>query len=136
MKIPKVKIVKKKLDGRNLGLTHFKQGGNILKDRAKPHKVEIDVKAHKGDKLELASTIKHELMHVKHPKMTEKQVYKATSKGTINPVEQKQLLSLLKNRQEYKPGSLISKMNENKRSNIKSNNNNLSKQEIAIRGLV
>lgn len=92
--------------------------------------IEINVKAHRGDKRELASTIKHELMHVKHPKMTEKEIYKRTAKTKIDPREQAQLLSKLrdkkinyragaakrtlkyKTRGSFEPGSLISKANE------------------------
>jgi len=42
----------------------------------KPTVIKINVKKHKGDRAELADTIKHELMHAKHPKMHEKTVYK------------------------------------------------------------
>lgn len=62
----------------------------------KTNRIAINVKArpHK-DKRELASTIKHEIMHVKHPKMTEKEVYKRTRKTKISPAEQSELLKKL-----------------------------------------
>ncbi len=123
MKIPKVKIVKKKLNGQALGFTHFKKFDGKLKGRANPYRVEIDVKAHKGDMAELASTVKHELLHVKHPTMTEKQVYKKSAKTKIPIKEQKQMLALLDNKKQYKVGGLIEKMNK-------------SKKIISIKGLV
>lgn len=115
-------------------------------------KIEINVKRHKGDRAELASTIKHELHHVKYPKATEKETYKATRKTNISPAEQDRLIAKLRmgkinqkagaikrkfkmGNGDTKPGDLISKMNEQK-SNIKRNSNNLSKQQVAIRGLV
>lgn len=72
-------------------------------------KVEINVKAHKGDKKELASTIKHELLHKKYPKMTEKEVYKRSRKTKIAPSEQELLLRRLKG--SFEPGSMIAEMN-------------------------
>lgn len=38
--------------------------------------VKINVKKHKGNRQELANTLKHELYHVKHPKAFEKTTYK------------------------------------------------------------
>ncbi len=70
-------------------------------------KIEINVKAHKGDKAELASTIKHEILHVKHPKMTEKEVYKRSAKTKIPPQEQTRLLRKLGVAPDFKPGELI-----------------------------
>lgn len=99
----------------------------------KTNVIEINVKKHKGDRAELASTIKHELMHVEHPKMTEKQVYKKTAKTKIAPMEQDKLIAKLRNKKlNYKmgglkrkfkmdksesvsPGSFISRMNDEKR---------------------
>lgn len=137
--------VNNKLKGA-LGSSDFKKG-NIPTG-----KIEINVKRHKGDKAELASTIKHEMYHVKHPKATEKETYKATAKTKISPAEQSKLLAKLRTKSlnqkmgaikrkfklsgETKPGDLISRMNESKSSNIRSNNNNLSKRDVAIRGLV
>lgn len=118
------------------------------------NRIEINVRKHKGDKAELASTIKHEIMHVKHPKMTEKEVYKRTAKTKIPEGEQKQLLSKLRNkklnyktgvlRRKFKmkssepvsPGTFISKMNEDKQPRI-TNINNLPKVEkISVMGLI
>ena len=123
----KVPIVKKKLKGA-LGKTDFDS-------KNRPTKITIDVKKHKGDKAELASTIKHELMHVKYPKMTEKEVYKKTAKTKIPQSEQSKLLAKLKIKSNFKPGEAISKMNEMKRSNT-SNKKTLSEKQVAIRGLV
>ncbi len=77
----------------------------------KTNKIEINLKQHmkkgKLDKAELASTIKHELLHVKHPKMAEKEVYKKSAKTKIPPMEQHKLLSKLRNRtRNYKVGAL------------------------------
>lgn len=62
----------------------------------KTNLIEINKKAHHGDKKELASTIAHEIMHVKHPNATEKQVYKKTAKTKLNPDEQRRMLEKLK----------------------------------------
>lgn len=142
----KVPIVKKKLKGA-LGITHFDKKNKAIK-------IEINTKhkQHK-DKAELASTIKHELYHAKYPKATEKETYKATRKSKISQAEQNTLIAKLRTktlnykggaikrkfkmgRNEAKPGDMISKMNESKQSNIKSKSNNLSKQKLAIYGLV
>ncbi len=105
----------------------------------KTNKIQINVKKHKKngklDKAELASTIKHELMHVKHPKMTEKEVYKRTAKTKIPLKEQSKLIAKLKHApkmsnqkmgaikrkldikrgEEVKTGDMIARMNEKKR---------------------
>lgn len=93
-------VVNNKMKG-GLGASEFKKGN-------KPTgKIEINVKKHKGDKAELASTIKHELMHVKHPNMTEKEVYKRTAKTKIAPEEQSKLIAKLKTKRlNYKTGAL------------------------------
>lgn len=140
-------IVKNKMRGA-LGMSFFDKNNNPS------GKIHINVKKHKGDKAELASTIKHELMHVKHPNATEKEVYKATAKTKIPPAEQNKLIAKLRmkninqkqgavkrkfkmGKEPTKPGDLISKMNESKKSNIKSNNSSTPKvQRIAIMGLV
>lgn len=60
--------------------------------------VLINVRKHKGDKKELADTIKHELMHAKHPKMHEKTVYKRTAKEMKHstPAQQDKLIAQLR----------------------------------------
>lgn len=115
--------------------------------------VEINVKKHKGDKAELASTIKHEMLHVKNPKMTEKDVYAKSRKTHISPEEQSKLISKLRMKSlnykggaikrrfkmgngSTKPGDMISRMNESKTSNIKKNNSQISKTKLSIMGLV
>jgi len=75
------------------------------------NRIEINVKKHKGDKAELASTVKHEMMHVTHPKMTEKQVYKRTAKTKIPFAEQQKLLAKLRNKKlNYKMGATKRKL--------------------------
>lgn len=143
----KIKLkVNNKLKGA-LGSSDFKKG-NIPTG-----KIEINIKRHKGDKAELASTIKHEMYHVKHPKATEKETYKATAKTKISPAEQTALLAKLRMKSlnyksgaikrkfkmgntSTKAGDMITRMNEQKSSNIKRKSNNLSKRSVAIRGLV
>ncbi len=79
------------------------------------NEVEINLKAHKRkgkiDKAELASTIKHELLHVKHPKMTEKQVYKKAAKTKISPAEQDRLVAKMRHKKlNYKVGAIKRKL--------------------------
>ena len=94
----------------------------------KTNVVEINKKKHKGDKAELADTIKHELLHVKHPKMREKTVYKKT--GHISHLEQSKLVAKLRMKKinyrlgatkrklgvkhKVEPGELITKYNSQK----------------------
>lgn len=141
----KIPIIKKKLKGA-LGMTHFDK-------KNKPTKIEIHVKhkQHK-DKAELASTIKHEIYHAKHPKATEKETYKATRKTKISPSEQAQLIAKLRTKSlnykggavkrkfkmgksELKPGDMITKMNTLKKS-INKDKKSISKTKLSIMGLV
>lgn len=84
----KIPITKTKIKGA-LGMTYF------TKDK-KPSKIQINVKKHKGDKAELASTIKHELLHAKYPNMTEATVYKRSRKTKMSTGEKKKMLAVLK----------------------------------------
>jgi hypothetical protein len=59
--------------------------------------IKINIKKHKGNKSELADTIRHELIHLHHPKMHEKTVYKKT-KGEMRSAEINKFLKLLKNK--------------------------------------
>ncbi len=119
----------------------------------KTNEVEINVKKHKGDKKQLADTIKHELYHVKHPKAKEKAVYKNTGKlENMSKAEQDSLIAKLRMKKinykggavkrklklkgEAKPGDMITEMNEQKRSAITNNNQSISKERLAIMGLV
>lgn len=102
--------------------------------------IEINHKAHKGDRAEEASSLAHELMHVRKPRATEKQVYKKTAKTKIPPQEQSKLLAKLKGatiektmnalKKKYKvegsaPGAIYQKANE------------LSEEKrVAIQGLI
>jgi hypothetical protein len=56
---------------------------------------------HKDPK-ELASTIKHEKLHVDHPKMTEKQAYKRSRKTKIGQNEANKLLRELHEKSKNK----------------------------------
>lgn len=96
------------------------------------NEIKIDIKAHKKkgklDIPELASTIKHEIMHVEKPHATEKEVYKATAKTKIPFAEQQRLISKIRHKQinykfgaikrklkmkgKAKPGDLITRFNE------------------------
>ncbi len=102
LKLP-ARVAKKKI---KLKVDNKMRGALGMMD-PKTNKVRINVKAHKGDKRELASTIKHEMMHVTHPKMTERQVYKKTAKTKIKPQEQSALLTKLHRKSvNYKVGGL------------------------------
>lgn len=114
--------------------------------------IQINKKKHKGNKRELADTIKHELYHVKHPNATEKTTYKATGKlKNMSYAEEQKYLAKLRNKSinykvgsmkrkfkmngKTKPGDFISEMNKRKIIK-KSDNQSVSKQRIAIMGLV
>jgi len=106
----------------------------------KTNHIEINVKKHKGDKRELASTIKHELMHVNHPKMTERQVYKRTAKTKISPQEQNKLIAKLRHKKlNYKIGAIKRKFKLG-RNKVETGGlikqSNLSRQKLAIIGMV
>lgn len=110
------------------------------------NKIEINLKEHKKngkiDKAELASTIKHEMLHVKHPKMTEKEVYKKSLKSKISKPEETKLIKKLnmKKSTNYKVGSLKRKFKINKSDKIEPgtfiNKANESKKNLAIKGLI
>ena len=107
-------------------------------------KIAINVKNHKGDRAELASTVKHELLHAKHPKMTEKQVYKRTAKTKLTPQEQTKMLAKLRMKKlNYKIGSIKRKLKVNRHEKVvpgdlikKYKANSPSRQRIAIDGMV
>lgn len=110
--------------------------------KTKQIRINASAKPHK-DKRELASTIKHEMLHAKHPKMTEKQVYKNSKKTSITPQEQSELLKKLhrhklnsrigglkrkfkmKREESVEPGTFINK--------LKALN---EKQRVALMGMV
>ncbi len=110
------------------------------------NKIEVNLRAHKKngkiDRAELAGTIKHELLHVKHPKMTEKQVYKASAKTKIPPMEQHKLIAKLRKKKiHYTQGALKRKLKFKKDEKVEPGAfirkaNELSKKQVAIRGLV
>lgn len=111
----------------------------------KTNVVEVNLKKHKGDKIELANTIHHELLHVKHPDMSERDVKNKADRETdmMSPAEKQMLVAKVRNkkmhykqgamkrkfkmgRSETKPGDFISKMNQSK----------LTRKDVAIRGLI
>lgn len=72
--------------------------------------IRINVKKHKGNKSELADTIKHEMYHAKHPKATEKTTYKAMPKK-ISEAEQNRLIAKLRTKKSnYKVGAIKRKL--------------------------
>ncbi len=140
-------VVNNKLKG-DFGATSYKGKGFNH-----PTKIEVNLKAHGKDRAELASTIKHELMHVKHPKMTEKQVYKMTAKTKIPEQEQSKLIAKLRHKGlnykmgaakrkfklgkvEMKPGELITNYNSQKVARTKGGLPNRPTERTAIMGAV
>lgn len=132
-----MQIVKRKLKG-SYGETDFI--GN------KAVRISVDVKKHKGNKKELADTIKHELLHAKHPKMLEKTI-RTKMKKEMSAQEQAEMIKKLRTKKlnykvgtlkrKYKtdsnePGALITKYNESKSPKAQT----LSRKDVAIRGLV
>lgn len=109
----------------------------------KTNKVEINIKAHKKygklDRAELASTVKHELMHVTRPKMTEKEVYKKTAKTKITEGEQNKLIAKLRKKtNHYKVGAYKRKFKLGRRDLQPGelfNSNRSQKARIAIMGM-
>lgn len=59
------------------------------------HQIKVNIKGHKGDTAELASTVKHELLHRNYPDMLEKSVYKNSRKTKMPLAEQVGYLSKL-----------------------------------------
>lgn len=125
----KVPIIKKRIKGA-LGMTYFNS-------KNKATRIEIDIKKHKGDKKELAATVKHELMHAANPNMLEKTVTTRSVKSKLQPGEEAKMLAKLGMKPDFKPGDMITKMNEQKKEpKFITTNQPLSEKQIAIRGLV
>ena len=132
----KVKIIiNNRLKG-SLGASEFVGKGRPT-DMKATGRIHINIKAHKGDKANLASTIKHELMHVKHPKMTEKEVYKRTAKTKISEKEQSKLLQHLRNKKlNYKTGALKRKFKMNKNEKVEPGTFINKARGLAVKGLI
>lgn len=128
-----MKKIKFKIDNR-MKAYGTEQGGLIT----------INKKKHKGDKAELANTILHEKLHVKHPQAKEKTIQKKAKVATENMsyAEKAKLIAKIRMKNihrkegvlkkkfkmapgQVEPGAYISKVNEAN-----------SKKEVAIRGLV
>lgn len=78
--------------------------------KGKPTIIRINVKKHKGDKAELADTVRHELLHAKHPNMKEKTVRKKTE-SAISPEEQRKLLAKIHMKKlNYRTGAVKRKL--------------------------
>ena len=93
--------------------------GETTIQKGKPTRISINVKKHKGDKRQLADTIKHELMHAKHPKMHEKTVYKKME-PEMSKAEQDKMLAKLRNKKmNYKQGAVKRKLKIKKGEKVK-----------------
>lgn len=84
--------------------------GEATIEKGKPAVVKINVRKHKGNREELADTIKHELMHVKHPKMHEKTVRKAMPEKMSKSEEDKLISKLRMKKLNYKSGAAKRKL--------------------------
>jgi len=118
--------------------------------------IEINKKKHKGDKAQLADTIKHEKYHAAHPKASEKTTYKKTdvhskseemnllAKLKNAPLETKKKLNYKKGslkrkfgmKGSTKPGDFIAKANAMKQKRVINNNQSASRVRVARMGLV
>jgi len=84
--------------------------GETIIRKGKPPIIKINVAKHKGDRAELADTIKHEMYHAKHPNATEKETYKAMPKQ-IGPAEQAKLIAKIRMKKiHYKKGAVKRKL--------------------------
>lgn len=138
--------------------------GNVNIDRegkssdGKPIKIQINMRAHKKkgklDKAELASTVKHELLHIEEPKLTEKEVASRTAKTKIPPAEQAELLKKLHRttlagregalRKKYKmkpgekvePGAIFNKAKEVSQKTAQNEDKMPLKKRVAFMGLI
>ncbi len=111
----------------------------------KTNVVEVNLKKHKGDKTELANTIHHELLHDKHPDMSERDVKNKADRETnqMSQVEKERLVAKVRNKKmHYKQGAMKRKFkmgrSDTKPGDFirKANEAGLSKRNLAIRGLV
>lgn len=144
-KKPKMKVVV------NNKIKAYGQVDVSKKKRKKLTIIEVNKKKHKGNKAELADTIKHEMEHVKHPNASEKTIH-ASTPAHMSQAEQDRLVAKLRMKKlNYKsgaakrrfkmgpkqtnPGDLISKMNESKRPKNKPSKS-ISKTRLAIMGLM
>ena len=114
-------------------------------------KIKINVRKHRGDKMELADTVYHEKYHAKHPKATEKTTYKVTRKAMkVMPLSEKEKLAnkvkglhykqgafkrkFKMGRVHLKTGELIERMNQSRFSEKQTKKPSV--RRIAIDGLV
>ena len=116
--------------------------------------ITINKKKHRGDKAEEADTLYHELLHAKHPKMTEKETYKKTRKAMkeMSYAEKEKLAAKVRNKKIHyssgslkrkfkmgrgnvEPGAFLKKFNETKHQK-KSISQSPSLRRIAIDGMV
>jgi hypothetical protein len=104
--------------------------------------IEINKKKHKGDKKQLADTVKHEIFHAKHPKATEKTTYKKTD--IHSKKEEMKFLAKLKNvkrkKLNYKKGALKRKFKMKSFEPVEPGSfirkSQDLKRQVSIRGLV
>lgn len=134
--------LKKKTKKKIIGVDNKMKGsyGETTLQKGKPTIIKINVKKHNGNKVELADTIKHELMHAKHPKMSEKAVRKAVPK-VISPAEQDRLIAKLQMKKlNYKVGVLKREMRVTHRKSAPGDLYNraqeISREKLAIMSLM
>ena len=111
--------------------------GETILNKGKAPIIRINVKKHRGNKAELADTIKHELMHVKHPNMKEKAVQKKTK---VASGEQAKLIARLKTL-NYKVGAFKRKLKtaarfETEPGALINEAKTMSRERLALMGLV
>jgi len=112
----------------------------------KTNVIEINKKKHKGDQAELADTINHEMLHAKHPDMSEREVKKKASSYVPVSSNMKSIhykMGAMKRKfkmtasDEIKPGSFIEKAREYNNQFINDvQDNDLSVEDVAIMGLI
>lgn len=116
-------------------------------------KIVVNVKKHKGNKAELIDTVKHELLHAKHPKAKEEVIRHKTKEAVreMSFAEKQSLVAKLRSKHNHyaqgvikrklqihgktQPGSLISAMNEQKVAR-KPNQSSSSNFKLGVEGLI
>ena len=106
-------------------------------------RIEINIRKHKGDKAELADTLKHELLHRRHEKAHEKTIYKKTrlAMDKMSYAEKEAMVKKIRMKKlNYKSGAIKRKLKINRHDKVAPGDMikkaNLSKRNLAIRGMV
>lgn len=107
----------------------------------KTNLIEVNVKKHKNDKTELANTIHHEMLHVKYPKMKEKEVKDKADRDTVSmsQTEKDRLVAKIRMKKiNYKSGAIKRKLHmsssKTKPGDLIESSNKLKR--IGIMGLI